>query len=92
MQLPMTALLVVLGATTAAVKDHDLRLLGEYSRDDIRVTSLCIEGHLVLVAHSDVGKGGGLQMLQLQHEVDGKIVPMKCDPKQGVDPEKSSEK
>ena len=56
-----------------------VRLISEYKRHDIRVTSLCAEGHVVLVSHSDVGQGGGLQMIQLQHDVDGKIVPMTCD-------------
>ncbi len=40
---------------------------------------MCIEGHVVVVSHGDVGQGGGLQMIQLQHEVNGKIVPLKCD-------------
>jgi hypothetical protein len=65
-------------ALTNHLKD-EVRLLGEYKRHDIRVTSMCIEGHVVVVSHSDVGQGGGLQMIQLQHEVNGKIVPMKCD-------------
>jgi len=56
-----------------------VRLISEYKRHDIRVTSVCAEGHVLLVSHSDVGAGGGLQMIQLQHDVDGKIVPMTCD-------------
>lgn len=56
-----------------------VRFISEYKRHDIRVTSVCAEGFIVLVAHSDVGQGGGLQMLQLQHEVNGKLVPMTCD-------------
>ena len=35
---------------------------------------------MVIVAHSDVGKGGGLGMMQLQHLVDGEILPMTCEP------------
>ncbi len=65
------------GKTTDASK---VTLLAEYKRHDIRVTSMCIEGHVVVVSHSDVGRGGDLQMIQLQHEVNGKIVPMKCKP------------
>lgn len=56
-----------------------VRFVSEYKRHDVRVTSLCAEGHVVLVAHSDVGQGGGLQMLQLQHDIGGKLVPMTCD-------------
>ncbi len=58
---------------------QEIRLIAEYKRHDIRVTNMCIEEHIVVVTHSDVGMGGGLQMFQIQHEVDGKIVPMKCD-------------
>ena len=68
---------VAWGKTTDASK---INLLTEYKRHDIRVTSMCIEGHSVVVSHSDVGRGGDLQMIQLQHEVNGKIVPMKCKP------------
>jgi hypothetical protein len=57
---------------------QEVRLLAEYHRHDIRVTNMCIEGHIVVVTHSDVGQGGGLQMIQLQHDVNGKIVPMTC--------------
>ena len=65
------------GKTTDAGK---ITLLAEYKRHDIRVTSMCIEGHAVVVAHSDVGRGGDLQMIQLRHEVNDKIVPMLCNP------------
>jgi hypothetical protein len=68
-----------------ATKSGDVFLLGEYQRHDIRVTSMCIEKHVVVVSHSDVGQGGGLQMIQIQHVVDGKIVPMKCDLSQKID-------
>jgi hypothetical protein len=54
-------------------------LLAEYKRHDIRVTNMCIEGFVVVVTHSDVGTGGGLQMIQIQHEVNGEIVLMKCE-------------
>jgi len=67
----------VWGKTTDASK---VTLLAEYKRHDIRVTSMCIEGHAVVVSHSDVGRGGDLQMIQLRHEVNGKIVPMLCNP------------
>jgi len=72
--------LLVCGFTTANVFASDLTLMGEYKRHDLRVANVCIEGHVVVVAHSDVGKGGGLHMMQLKHEVDGRIVPMKCTP------------
>lgn len=65
------------GKTTDASK---VGLLAEYKRHDVRVTSMCIEGHIVVVSHSDVGQGGGLQMIQLQHEISGKIAPMECPP------------
>ena len=52
---------------------QEVRLLAEYKRHDIRVTNMCIEGQIVVVTHSDVGQGGGLQMIQLQHDVGGKI-------------------
>ena len=60
----------------------ELDLLAEYKRHDIRVTSMCVEGHVVVVAHSDVGQGGGLQMLQLQYVLKGTIVPMQCGAKE----------
>ena len=66
--------------STGAWSD-EVKLLDEYKRHDIRVTSMCIEEHTVVVSHSDVGQGGDLQMIQLQHEVNGKILPMKCNPK-----------
>ena len=72
--------LISTGAWGAATKVGNVFLIGEFQRHDIRVTSMCIEEHVVVVSHSDVGQGGGLQMIQLQHEVNGKIVPMKCDP------------
>jgi hypothetical protein len=71
--------LISTGAWGKAGKAGNVILIGEYTRHDVRVTSMCIEGHVVVVSHSDVGQGGGLQMIQLQHVVDGKIVPMKCD-------------
>ena len=58
---------------------QEVRLIAEYKRHDIRVTNMCIEGHVVVVSHSDVGQGGGLQMIQIQHVVDGRIVLMLCD-------------
>ena len=70
---------LALGSTGAWC--NEVKLLAEYKRHDIRVTSMCIEEHNVVVAHSDVGQGGDLQMIQLQHEVNGKILPMKCNPK-----------
>ena len=57
----------------------EVELMGEYKRHDIRVTSLCVEGQVIVVSHSDVGQGGGLHMLQLEYIVDGDLVPMKCD-------------
>lgn len=63
-----------------AVADKEPPELSEYDRHDLRVTSICAQGHVVVIAHSDVGKGGGLDMMQLQHEVDGRIVPMRCGP------------
>ena len=59
-------------------KPQEVRLISEYKRHDIRVTNMCIEGHTIVVSHSDVGMGGGLQMIQIQHEVNGRIVPMLC--------------
>jgi len=56
-----------------------VRFVSEYKRHDVRVTSVCAEGYMVLVAHSDVGQGGGLQMIQIQQDVDGKVVHMTCD-------------
>jgi len=56
-----------------------VRFISEYRRHDIRVTSVCAEGHVVLVAHSDVGQGGGLQMIQVQQNVGGELQPMTCD-------------
>ena len=61
------------------VDGTSVRFISEYKRHDVRVTSVCAEGHVVLVAHSDVSQGGGLQMLQVQNDVDGRLVPMKCD-------------
>jgi hypothetical protein len=57
---------------------QEVVLLAEYKRHDIRVTNMCIEGHVVVVTHSDVGSAGGLQMIQIQHEVNWEIVLMKC--------------
>lgn len=71
-------LMLVSGAVWAEGKPVELEERAEYSRHDLRVTSLCVEGFVIVVAHSDVGKGGGLQMMQLTGEVDGKIVPLKC--------------
>jgi len=39
------------GKTTDASK---VTLLAEYKRHDIRVTSMCIEGHSVVVTHSEL--------------------------------------
>jgi len=64
------------GKTTDASK---VTLLAEYKRHDIRVTSMCVEGHAVVVSHSDVGRGGDLQMIQLQHQVKDEVVPMICN-------------
>ena len=61
------------------VDGTSVRFISEYKRHDVRVTSVCAEGHVVLVAHSDVGQGGGLQMIQVQQDEGGKLVPMKCD-------------
>ncbi|MDA7738122.1 hypothetical protein N8855_01595, partial [bacterium] len=72
------SLTVFLALTALAYADDPL-LMGEYKRHDLRAATLCIEGHIVIVAHSDVGKGGGLHMMQLQHVVEGKILPMTCD-------------
>lgn len=80
MRLSIIVLVTLFGAMVMAAEGTDLVQRVEYQRHDLRVTSLCIEGHVVVVAHSDVGKGGGLQMLQLQHEVNGNIVPMQCNP------------
>lgn len=71
--------LVSTGAWGKSTDESKVGLLAEYKRHDIRVTSMCIEGHIVLVSHSDVGMGGGLQMIQLQHDVNGQKVPMKCN-------------
>ena len=72
--------LVSTGAWGKTTDANKVALVAEYKRHDIRVTSMCIEGHSVVVSHSDVGRGGDLQMIQMQHEVNGKIVPMKCKP------------
>lgn len=78
-------LLVSTAATIAYAKaightdGTSVRYISEYKRHDIRVTSICAEGQVVLVAHSDVGQGGGLQMIQLQQDVDGKLKLMTCD-------------
>jgi len=61
------------------VDGTSVRFISEYKRHDVRVTSVCAEGYVVLVAHSNVGQDGGLQMLQVQHDVGDKIVPMVCD-------------
>jgi len=71
--------MVSTGAWGKTTDESKVTLLAEYKRHDIRVTNMCIEGHAVVVSHSDVGQGGGLQMIQFQHVVDGKIVPMVCD-------------
>ncbi|MDX1555659.1 MAG: hypothetical protein R3212_06510 [Xanthomonadales bacterium] len=70
----------VLGLLAAqpALADKEPPELSEYDRHDLRVTSICAQGHVVVVAHSDVGNGGGLHMMQLEHVVDGRIVPMRC--------------
>jgi len=34
--------------------------MGEYKRNDLRAATLCVENHIVIVAHSGVGKSGGL--------------------------------
>lgn len=62
-----------------AQADRDPPRLSEYDRHDLRVTTICIEDHVVIVGHSDVGKGGGFHMMQLQQDVNGRIVPMRCD-------------
>lgn len=72
---------MIVAATMNSVYADELTMLGVYQRHDIRVTSICVEGHVVVAAHSDVGQGGGLHMLQLQHLVDGEIVPMRCGDK-----------
>ena len=58
--------LVSVGAWGKTTDENKVALLAEYKRHDIRVTSMCIEGHAVVVTHSDVGRGGDLQMIQLQ--------------------------
>ena len=72
--------LVSVGAWGKTTDEDKVTLVAEYKRHDIRVTSMCIEGHAVVVSHSDVGRGGDLQMIQMQHEVNGNIVPMECSP------------
>jgi hypothetical protein len=71
-------LMLMTGAVWAAEESVGLKDRAEYSRHDLRVTSLCVEGLVIVVAHSDVGKGGGLQMMQLMREVNGKTVPVTC--------------
>lgn len=56
-----------------------VRFISEYRRHDVRVTSICAEGQIVLVAHSDVGQGGGLQMIQLESTMNGKEELVTCD-------------
>ena len=73
------SLTIFLALCSLAYADDPI-LMGEYKRHDLRAATLCIEGHVVIVAHSDVGKGGGLGMMQLQHLVDGEILPMTCEP------------
>jgi hypothetical protein len=64
------------------VDGTSIRFISEYKRHDVRVTSLCAEGHVVLVAHSDVGQGGGISpesiaypsvFLYKQHPASGRI-------------------
>lgn len=78
MPISRTALLALVSILATTAFADDPKMLGEYKRHDVRVTTLCTEGHVVVVAHSDVGQGGGLHMLQLTEEHNGKIVPMKC--------------
>ena len=79
----ITGLITMFLALTTSAYAKEPILMGEYKRHDLRAATLCIEGHIVIVAHSDVGKGGGLHMMQLEHVVDGEIVPMTCDLDEG---------
>ena len=81
MRLRIICTVILFISVVGSVLASEVLLLGEYKRHDIRVTSVCVEGHVVVVSHSDVGQGGGLHMFQLQQLVDGKIVPMLCDKK-----------
>lgn len=72
-------LVAVVLFATPVLADKEPPELSEYDRHDLRVTAICIESHVVIVAHSDVGNSGGLDMMQLEQEVDGRIVPIRCN-------------
>ena len=48
------SLTVFLALTALAYADDPL-LMGEYKRNDLRAATLCVENHIVIVAHSGVG-------------------------------------
>jgi hypothetical protein len=49
------------------------------------VESFCIEGHVfVEVAIMGGGSGGGVNVIQVYEEKNGRVVPMRCDLKEKV--------
>jgi hypothetical protein len=56
---------------------------------DIKLATFCIEGHVFVVAISDVGKGGGTAIAQIQHDADGRVVPMKCPEAESARPKEN---
>ncbi len=68
------ALMILVGSgVQAAIEKMDSK-----SSHDLRVSTFCIEGHLFVIAVSDVGEGGGTAVTQVYHDEHGKTVPMQC--------------
>lgn len=68
------ALMMLVGSGVQAA----IEKMESKSSHDLRVSTFCIEGHLFVIAVSDVGKGGGTAVTQVYHEEKGKNVPMQC--------------
>lgn len=64
-------------ASGAAAADKITQIASD-TEHDLRVATYCIEGHVFVVAVADLGDGGGVAVTQIQHSVDGKLVPMTC--------------
>ena len=68
------ALMILVGSSVQA----KIEKVSSESSHKMRVTTFCIEGHLFVVAISDVGEGGGTAITQVYHDEQGRNVPMQC--------------
>jgi hypothetical protein len=78
MHRPAAILISALAIASGAAAADKITKISSDTEHDLRVATYCIEGQVFVIAIADLGEGGGVTVTQIQHSVDGKVLPMTC--------------